>query len=52
LNPAKAASLLEKAKEEFAAVDVNDGDAYREASDKLISAQAMVDSVVAKHADI
>ncbi len=38
---------LAEAKAAFEAVDTQDTDAYREASDKLISAQAMVDSAVA-----
>jgi F-type H+-transporting ATPase subunit epsilon len=45
LNPAKAAEGLAAAKAAYDEVDVNDADAYREASDRLISAQAMVDAV-------
>ncbi len=40
-----AESALAKAKEAFAATDINNRDDYREASDRLISAQAMVDSI-------
>jgi len=46
LDPAKAADSLTKATEAYNAVDPHNADAYREASDQLISAQAMVDSVV------
>jgi len=52
LNPSVAAEALAKAKEAYAAVDIQDSDAYRIATDKLISAQAMVDSVSVKRADI
>jgi F-type H+-transporting ATPase subunit epsilon len=52
LNPSVAAESLEKAKQAYAEVDIQDSDAYRIATDKLISAQAMVDSVSAKRADI
>jgi F-type H+-transporting ATPase subunit epsilon len=45
LDPAKAADALAKAQAVYEAVDQNDADAYREASDKLISAQAMVDAI-------
>jgi F-type H+-transporting ATPase subunit epsilon len=45
LDPAKAAEGLSAAKTAYDAVDINDPDAYREASDRLISAQAMVDSI-------
>ncbi len=48
LNAGAAADLLAKANDEYAAVDINDSDAYREATDRLISAQAMVDSVNVK----
>jgi len=44
LNAGVAAEALEKAKEEYAAVDISAPDAYRVATDRLISAQAMVDS--------
>lgn len=47
IDPAAAQAKLAEAKAEFDAVDLNDADAYREASDKLISAQAMVDSSAA-----
>jgi F-type H+-transporting ATPase subunit epsilon len=45
LDPAKAQAALTEAKAAYDAVDINDQDAYRIASDRLISAQAMVDSV-------
>jgi F-type H+-transporting ATPase subunit epsilon len=50
LNAGVAAEALAKAKEDYAAVDIAAPDAYRIATDKLISAQAMVDSVGAKRA--
>jgi len=52
LNANVAAEALDKAKEAYAAVDIQDSDAYRIATDKLISAQAMVDSLPAKRADL
>jgi len=48
LNASVATDALAKAKEAYAAVDTQDRDAYRIVSDKLISAQAMVDSLPAK----
>jgi F-type H+-transporting ATPase subunit epsilon len=45
LNGATAERALLQAKEHYLATDMMDGDAYREASDRLISAQAMVDSI-------
>ncbi|HQT46213.1 MAG TPA: ATP synthase F1 subunit epsilon [Acidocella sp.] len=45
LDATKAAESLSIAKITYDATDLNDGDAYREASDRLISAQAMVDSL-------
>lgn len=45
LDAAKAAEALAQAKAAYEAVNQNDTDAYREASDKLISAQAMVDAI-------
>ncbi|MBB5372980.1 ATP synthase F1 subunit epsilon [Acidocella aromatica] len=45
LDPAKAADALAKAKAAYEAADLNNADAYREVSDQLISAQAMVDSI-------
>jgi F-type H+-transporting ATPase subunit epsilon len=45
LDPAKAAEAVRTAKTAYDAVDINDRDAYRIASDQLISAQAMADSV-------
>lgn len=42
----EAKALLATAKSAFEAVDIQDSDAYREASDNLIAAQAMVDSAV------
>jgi F-type H+-transporting ATPase subunit epsilon len=50
LDPTAAAEALTQAKAAFDAVDMADADAYREASDRLISAQAMVDSMPAHHA--
>jgi F-type H+-transporting ATPase subunit epsilon len=50
LNAGVAAEALAKAKEDYAAVDISDPDAYRVATDRLISAQAMMDSVGAKRA--
>jgi F-type H+-transporting ATPase subunit epsilon len=51
LNAGTAETLLADAKAAYDATDVNDRDAYREASDRLISAQGMVDSVSAPRAD-
>jgi len=45
LNAGVAEKALAQAKEDYAATDIMDSNAYREASDKLISAQAMVDSL-------
>jgi F-type H+-transporting ATPase subunit epsilon len=45
LNAGVAEKALVQAKEDYAATDLIDSNAYREASDKLISAQAMVDSL-------
>lgn len=45
LNPATAAEGLTAAQAAYAATDITDHDAYLAASDRLISAQAMVDSV-------
>lgn len=45
LDAGKAADALAQAKAAYEAVNQNDTDAYREASDKLISAQAMVDAI-------
>jgi F-type H+-transporting ATPase subunit epsilon len=42
LDAGVAGDRLAQAKEAFAAVDINDSYAYREASDALISAEAMV----------
>ncbi|HTQ72296.1 MAG TPA: ATP synthase F1 subunit epsilon [Acidocella sp.] len=47
INPAVAQAKLAEAKAAFDAVDLNDAEAYRVASDRLISAQAMVDSTTA-----
>jgi F-type H+-transporting ATPase subunit epsilon len=52
LNPSVAAESLAKAKEDYAAVDIQNPDAYRIATDKLISAQAMLDSLPTKRADL
>ena len=45
LDPAVANAAVAEAKAAYDAVDIADGDAYREVSDKLISAQAMLDSI-------
>ncbi len=47
LNASAAATGLETAKAAYEAVDMADPVAYREASDRLITAQAMVDSLPA-----
>jgi F-type H+-transporting ATPase subunit epsilon len=51
LDPKVAADLLAKANEVFAAVDIQKHFAYLDASDKLISAQAMVDAAGATRPD-
>ena len=48
LNAAAAQEALTKAEADYNATDITDRTTYIEASDKLISAQAMVDSVEAK----
>jgi len=48
LDPQRAEAALADAKTACDAVDINNRDDYREASDRLISAQAMVDSIRAK----
>ncbi len=48
LNPQRAAEALEAAKAAYAGVDITNHDDYLAASDRLISAQAMVDSIEAK----
>jgi F-type H+-transporting ATPase subunit epsilon len=48
LDPQRAEAALADAKAAYDAVDINNRDDYREASDRLISAQAMVDSIRAK----
>jgi F-type H+-transporting ATPase subunit epsilon len=45
LDAASAQAELAEAKTAYDAVDLHDADAYREASDRLISAQAKLDSV-------
>ncbi len=45
LDPARASEGLAAAQAAYAATDVTDRDAYLAASDRLISAQAMVDSI-------
>jgi F-type H+-transporting ATPase subunit epsilon len=50
LNAGVAAEALAKARDDYETVDIHDADAYRIATDRLISAQAMVDSVGAKRA--
>jgi F-type H+-transporting ATPase subunit epsilon len=49
LDEDKARAALAVAKDAYAATDVHNADAYRLASDKLISAQAMVDSLPPHH---
>lgn len=51
LDAAVAQKALAEAQAAYDATDIHDADAYREASDKLISAQAMVDSVTPQRAD-
>jgi len=48
LDPQRAEAALADAKTAYDATDINNRDDYREASDRLISAQAMVDSIRAK----
>jgi F-type H+-transporting ATPase subunit epsilon len=45
LDEGTARAALSEAQAAYDAVDLNDTDAYREVSDRLISAQAMVDSL-------
>jgi F-type H+-transporting ATPase subunit epsilon len=52
INPAKAAAALAAAQNGFAGVNLADAEAYREASDKLIAAQALVDSASPHLADL
>ena len=51
LNPATAATLLDEAKADYAAVNMADQDSYLRASDRLISAQAMLDSAAPARAE-
>jgi F-type H+-transporting ATPase subunit epsilon len=51
LDPTKAAEAVTEAKAAYDSVDMNDRDAYREASDQLISAQAMVASISPQRAE-
>ena len=48
LDPQRAAALLEAAKTAYAETDLANHDDYLAVSDRLISAQAMVDSIEAK----
>lgn len=48
LNPQRAAALLEAAQAAYDAVDIANREDYIIASDRLISAQAMVDSATGK----
>jgi F-type H+-transporting ATPase subunit epsilon len=48
LNMQTAETALANAKEAYEAVDTANRDDYREATDRLISAQAMVDSIQVK----
>jgi F-type H+-transporting ATPase subunit epsilon len=51
LDPAAAQAAVTEARAAYDAVDIMDRDAYREVSDRLISAQAMVDSISPQRAD-
>ncbi|MDD2706224.1 MAG: ATP synthase F1 subunit epsilon [Acidocella sp.] len=51
LNAGTANAALVAAKAAYDATDVHDADAYREASDRLISAQGMVDALTPQMAD-
>jgi F-type H+-transporting ATPase subunit epsilon len=51
LNPETANTALAAAKAAYDEVDAHNADAYREASDQLISAQAMVDSLSPQRVD-
>lgn len=51
LDPAKAAAALGEAKAAYDAVDMTNANTYREVSDRLISAQAMVDSISPQRAE-
>jgi len=51
LDPAAARAAVSEAQAAYDAVDMMDRDAYREVSDRLISAQAMVDSISPQRAD-
>jgi F-type H+-transporting ATPase subunit epsilon len=51
LDPATAAAAVAEAKAAYDATDIHDRDAYREATDRLISAQAMVDSITPARPD-
>ena len=51
LDAGVAQAALTEAKAAYDAVDIHDQDAYRQLSDRLISAQAMLDSVTPQRAD-
>jgi len=51
LDPAAARAAVSEAQAAYDGVDMMDRDAYREVSDRLISAQAMVDSISPQRAD-
>jgi F-type H+-transporting ATPase subunit epsilon len=51
LDPAKAAEGVTAAQAAYDATDMNDAEAYRLATDRLISAQAMVDSISPSRGD-
>jgi F-type H+-transporting ATPase subunit epsilon len=51
LNPETAAANLKAAQEAYAAADFATPDSYRKASDTLISAQAMLDSLPLRRPD-
>lgn len=51
LDAGVAQAAVTEAKAAYDAVDIQDRDAYRQVSDRLISAQAMLDSVTPHRAD-
>jgi F-type H+-transporting ATPase subunit epsilon len=52
LDPAEAADMLAKAKTAYAEGDMSNPTTYRELSDQLISAQAMVDSIPQRRGEV
>ena len=51
LDPAKAAEAVTAAQAAYDATDMNNEEAYRLATDRLISAQAMADSISPQRGD-